>query len=479
MYKQTTGVYLTLCILFTGFIVYLGLRIVNIPITHDEAGTILNFSTQPVWDIVTYKDPIPNNHILHTLLVKAFTRVFGYSEFVCRFPNFLGGIMYWIFGLFILNKISRGFQYWVLIGVIFLISNPYVVEFFGLARGYGLSVAWMLVSIFCLISGSKYRYYASLIAGGIAVYTNLTLLNFFIPLFILIFVLQFLQKDHSRISGFGILGLIFMIVIASILIPISKMVQTEQFQYWGTLGFYHDTFLPLLRSSVMGKKYFGEASMDIFKWAVILLTALIAFGLVFDLIKFKKSAIYRVEFQLGYLFLGTIAYNYIQNFIFKVPNLNARTALLFYPLFILASFSMFIRLQLPVKWKMILILPILGLALWHIKTCYNLHSAYEWWFDGDNKKVMKAIAETHLDQGSEKIKLRCDWIFQPSLTYYAKIKFDQLIEPPPYNKAIDTTELADFYYITQEDKIAWFDRNYVILKSFAWDTRYLMKKSGK
>lgn len=39
------------------------------PLTHDELSTI-GFSRQAISNIITYKDPIPNNHILNTLLLK-------------------------------------------------------------------------------------------------------------------------------------------------------------------------------------------------------------------------------------------------------------------------------------------------------------------------------------------------------------------------------------------------------------------------
>ena len=52
----------------------------------------------------------------------------------------------------------------------------------------------------------------------------------------------------------------------------------------------------------------------------------------------------------------------------------------------------------------------------------------------------------------------------------------KLIIPPPYLKTIDTSELADYYYITSDDLNDWFRNNYIIDTSFAWNTRYLMKK---
>ncbi|MDZ4709970.1 MAG: hypothetical protein SH818_16335 [Saprospiraceae bacterium] len=464
--------------LLTGYGLYLYFRITLIPITHDEAGTILNFASQPVWDIITFKDPVPNNHILHTLLVKWFTALFGYSELVCRLPNFVGGVIYWIFGFFLLNRLNKGHFVWTLIGLVLLICNPYLIEFFGLARGYGLSVAWMMVSLYLLVYGGRNQWYGSLLMAGVGVYTNLTLLNYFIPLCFLIVLLLLNYGEGTLRSKMGIPIVLFILVIASISLPISRMIQTDQFQYWGTRGFYTDTFLPFLNSSVMGKKYFGNATINIFQYSIFLVIILVLYSMLVMLKRKMKASLLMPEFQLGYLFLATLIYNILQNRILNVPFLNARTALLFYPLFVLAGYSMFLRFRSAIKWKVFLILPILAMALWHIKSCYNVHSAYEWWFDGDNKKVMHAIMSNYSPESyTPKIRLKCNWIFQPSLTYYTTMEYHKWIIPPPYNKVIDTAEIVDFYYISSEDKNEWFDRNYTVLQSFGWESRYLMKKN--
>lgn len=477
MQKQNPLVYTVSLILLLGYGIYLFFRITLIPITHDEAGTILNFSTQPVWDIVTFKDPVPNNHIFHTLLVKALTTVFGYDEFICRLPNFIGGLIYWIFGFLLLRKINKGHLAWVLAGLVFLLGNPYLIEFFGLARGYGLSIAWMMVSIYLLMQGGHRYLYLSLLVAGLGVYTNLTTLNFFIPLCVLIFTMLLDQKE-TRKPGLIIPIVIFILVIASVGLPVSKMVSTDQFQFWGSNGFYSDTFLGLLRSSLMGKKYFGAATFEIFQALIIIVSLLVGYGTLRIVKRNRKKALHIPAFQLGFLFFATLIYNIAQNMIFKIPFLNARTALLFYPLFVLASYSMFLKLNKPVSWKISLIVPILGIALWHIKTCFNMNSTYEWWFDADNKKVMQAIsAAPKPEKPNEKISLKCNWLFQPSLTYYTKIDYSEVVAEPPYNKSIDTSEIVDYYYITSEDRNDWFERNYSVYQAYAWDSRFLMKKN--
>ena len=81
---------------------------------------------------------------------------------------------------------------------------------------------------------------------------------------------------------------------------------------------------------------------------------------------------------------------------------------------------------------------------------------------------------------SKVLRFKCNWLFQPSMTFYVKSDFRQTISPPPYHQSIDTTELVDYYYITSDDyngnSASWFRSHYEVLQSFAWDSRFLMKK---
>ena len=72
-------------------------KAIIIPITHDEVSTVNYFSKMSIWDIITYKDPIPNNHILNTLLIKLFATIGGYKTFIVRLPSILSFLLLYFF----------------------------------------------------------------------------------------------------------------------------------------------------------------------------------------------------------------------------------------------------------------------------------------------------------------------------------------------------------------------------------------------
>lgn len=464
-----------LCIILSVFTYVLN-RAIKIPITHDEAGTILNFSTKSIWDIITYSDPIPNNHLLNTLLIKFFTWLFGYSEWSCRLPNVIGLLVYLCYIPLIANKIVGDKSLFRLSFLVFMIANPYVIEFFGLARGYGLAVGLMIASIYYLLKLKDKDFIYSLLFGSLALYANLTQLNYFIPLLILVFGIQLL-RNRLKVPFMAKALLIIGCIFSLLLVPVKKMMATDQFSYWGNTGFYNETFLPLLKSSLYNQNYFGTNNLMVITALILAVLLFILIKFIFQVLKLKQE--YKnLSFILNFLFLGSITYNILQHIVFDIPYLNARTSIFYYPLLVLAVTSS-LR-SLTTHFKSLLLVLYFGFAFFailHISRTFNVHSSFEWWFDGDNRKVMDRL-EKHFknDPDKNKISFKCNWLFQPSLTFYISGQNRSFITPPAYTKYIDTAEVSDYYYINSDDMNDWLRSHYTVDTSFAWNSRFLLKK---
>jgi hypothetical protein len=310
-----------------------------------------------------------------------------------------------------------------------------------------------------------------MICAALAIYANITQLNYLAPLLIIVLILSVQQQFFTRVFVFKTVTILF-VIGALLTIPILKMLKTNQFSYWGNSGFWNETFLPLLKSSIQGEGYFSDMTNNFF-YIVIILSLIYSVCRLIHLLLNSKNRISN-SLILNFIFFGAIVYNLVQHYLFDIPYLNARTAILFYPLYILAVSS-----SIPVTnvnyFRVIGFLYVIaaGFGIVHISRTYNLHSSYEWWYDGDNKKVIKKLERTLSDRP---VSIKCNWLFQPSLTYYIKAEKHDKILPPPYHKTIDTTDLVDYYYITSDDMNDWLKENYVIDTSFAWNSRYLMKK---
>jgi hypothetical protein len=110
------------------------------PIRYDEAFTFLTFVKAGFAQLFEY--PYPNNHILHTLFVRATTDLFGREVAIIRLPAFVFGVMAIPLTFRLARRLgSRACGYLAATGVAAL---PYLVLYSSIARGYSLVVALSL-----------------------------------------------------------------------------------------------------------------------------------------------------------------------------------------------------------------------------------------------------------------------------------------------------------------------------------------------
>ena len=110
--KQNKFLYITTLIVFLA-----GLSIrtyqLNRPIRYDEAFTYLEYGRSYI-GYISMNYSYPNNHILHSILVRIFTVFLGDELWVIRLPAFLGGIMILIFTFFLGRKWFFGYRKFLL-----------------------------------------------------------------------------------------------------------------------------------------------------------------------------------------------------------------------------------------------------------------------------------------------------------------------------------------------------------------------------
>ncbi len=146
---------------------YAAMRAADVPFTYDEAASYIRYVDTRVPSVFEtnslsiFNFEVATNHFLNTLLTRLVYLAGGRSEFVLRLPNLLGYAMYLCFAFLILQRVTTAAM--VFAGVLLLNLNPYVLEFFALSRGYGLSVGFLMGAVFFLL-----RFLERLGAGGTA-----------------------------------------------------------------------------------------------------------------------------------------------------------------------------------------------------------------------------------------------------------------------------------------------------------------------
>lgn len=174
-------------------------RAVTSAITWDEAYTYIayakDFSIQQLIDI---HSNFANNHIINTLMIAIADNLFNipYNEFIIRLPNIIMLIFYFI-GSYMISKDEKH-KYLLFSG---LVLNYYVMEFFGLARGYGIAASFTIWMCYFFKKASKNDYddkniFISVIFGLLACYSNtISILSLFV--ICLIYLIQLIRKKET------------------------------------------------------------------------------------------------------------------------------------------------------------------------------------------------------------------------------------------------------------------------------------------
>ncbi len=468
-------------ILFYGIIfltiLYKGL---NVPITHDEVSTIFMAKNESIWNIITYKNPIPNNHILNTLLTKLSLFLFGMNHFSVRLPNLIAFIVYGTAIYQLLKKVI-GLQSWFYVPAsLFFISNLYLLDFFGLSRGYALSISLCVLSILYIISAfqemSSIKNNWAIFFAILSAYSNFTLIYYLVILLLLSTFFLYNQYIIGKLKVKYILHFIAFILLFLVLavIPIQNMTSTGQFQFWSNNGFVDETVQPLIVHSLYDSKVlFFQFSNFFLILIYIVITFAIAWSIRFLLGAKKKIEVFNSPFFIAsFILIGIITVNILHVYLTDVPNLKNRTALFYFPLFILVFISAINSIKLQLKqWLKITLSTILSiLCILQITLNFKPDSVREWAYDSNTLQVIDFIS----NESDVNVILTTDWKFNPSFYYYARNNQLNNIVLNPYSKKMDVNSGADYYYIFEND-FELFEKKYRIVKEFRHHT-ILIKK---
>jgi hypothetical protein len=191
------------------FMIYEMARATRVALTIDEATTYLLYLSSNIAAVFNL-NWATNNHFLNTLLAKLFCGLAGNSEFVLRLPSLLGYGVYLLFSFLTLDRFLRNKPV-VVCGFLLLNLNPYVLDYFSLCRGFGLSLGLMMPALFffflfldaaSLRLSDPYRpLQLSLVFASIAVLANISLFNVYLSLVVFAFGLFVILnlKDRSRL----------------------------------------------------------------------------------------------------------------------------------------------------------------------------------------------------------------------------------------------------------------------------------------
>lgn len=463
--------------LYFAVFIYIFYRAFSLSFTHDEASS---------FKIVlgnTFLIHTANHHVINSLLMFVFYKIFGGAEIILRLPNVLAFILYSVFSYKIFKKSNNFFL--IFIGFSLIVFNSFMIDFFSLARGYGLSLGFTMVSLYFLFkmdSVTTYKQFVRYcsISLGISILSflsNFYTINLNIALLILFTLeLYLLVKnktivlDYKKIRGLLILLFINFVALFFSAYHIFKLLLSNELPCGGSEGFINDILLKLLGKTVLVTNNFSlTISLIIIVFFVLVL--------ILQIISKNYTSLSRATILLLLMIFAPILIHYAFNSLYPPP----RSALIYIPLFGLFVFFSLSQLMLILKNSLSKVINILLFVLISCPILINFtHTTTptfvsEWWFDESTKYIIPEIDKLYASEQIKKNKVvvSCNWLFEPSLNYSRITMSKNYIETIPREKEFNKN--ADFIYCFENEKPQFIDDNYKIVKYYkVYDMRTIL-----
>lgn len=432
----------------------------------------------------------PNNHLLNTQLMRFFSILTGNSELSLRMPNVLAFILYCIAGLGIIRNIKKPALSVFFMAI--LVLNTMMLEFFGLARGYGLSMGLSMAGFYCLfmldnpsLPLKKYLVYfiLTLIFSMFAVYANLSAVNLHIAIIIVLVagLIPYLKtnltytKSKSALIFGGILLIDLLVLLPAIFRLLMLQDNNELSGFGGTAGIIKTTVSSLISIFFYYENYPPEIFSTVLKF-VIGVFAISGIWVTLRLFRKRFDNFSRTFFILFLLLLAPV----LQYYLFKIPYPTDRTTLLYPPVFYLLLIFLFAESLSHIRFvlfQVVVITLLIGtttLIAYNSYKNFNLEYTYLWRLDTYNKQMLKAIEEDRLASNSQdSVRVSCIWNFEPGINYYRVSRdYNWLI---PANREGLKKE-GDYYICSIQDTSQITCDSLIVLKKYDDVQTILLKR---
>jgi 4-amino-4-deoxy-L-arabinose transferase-like glycosyltransferase len=421
--QRTTRALLILCsVALLGSSVY---RAATLSFGIDESLSFAIFTWKPYWGRTA------NNHLLNTALMHWSSVLFGNSELSLRLPNLAAHGLYLLSVLALVKRVRDPTLQ--VIGFVLFTLNLLLAEYFIVARGYGLAVAFEMLSLYLFVRAYQQAgqghlardLYLSVGAGALAVLSNFAWANYFVPLLLASGWVLLTDASPRRVSRgrlattlglFACSGLFLFWIVLKLL-----KLQRDRQMYWGGYnGFVSDTINSLARCSLypsIDSPAVGQALSTIFIASFALVLPL---G-IRQLFSRKNDATFGL---LVLLLAGAVALPLLEHAFFHALFPIERAALYYLPLYAaVLLYGLSVLGASGEGWRRA-VAPMAGTATavaagWCFCRGFTERSPCAWVMDTHNREVLDLIERDHAEHSpTHPVKIRASHLMEPSLNFY-------------------------------------------------------------
>jgi hypothetical protein len=473
------------------------LRAYMLSFTHDESLTYIHHVRYGLLGAFDFS--VSNNQFLNSLLMWVSSLLFGTGEFALRLPNLAAHVAFLIGSFVALRRFSGPVL--SLCGFVILNTNMLVLDYFSLARGYGLGLAFMIWSVYFYLKAVHAEADAAKPGVGravwfawLAVLSNLIFLNYYAALVLvhLLFdgtgrlwngasiseTMRRVPRELWERNRFLVSHIVLLVISAAPMVW--EMWKAHELYFGGAAGFWMDT-IPSLITASRYDAFFGT-DITILIEVLIMLTLVLALAVATPCLRKPDPAKVPAIFLL-LVAVAAASGTTVQHRLFGTMFLMERTAIFFIPLYVLllvavADILAGLRPVL-LRYVVVAILCVSALGTFvHMVSLRDLKTCYTWAYDANTKDMMRDLVKDHAQRAGEtgrnRVRLGVRWFFEPAANYY-RLTWHLDWLAPVTRRGFDGT--YDYYFYAPENKKGMSSWNLIVLREYS-PTHNVLAKSA-
>ena len=443
--------------------------------THDESFSYLNYCNESFMEIISYSNWYTNNHVLNSLFMKYSEQLFGSSEIALRLPNLLLLVVYMVYS-YMLFKNTNPFLTIAMFSL--MCTNHLLMDLFGLARGYGMSCGFMLMSLYHFIKYFKDNKITNLAlfhtAALLACLSNFLLLIFYAAIMLVYNLLVFMYSkfiiaEKYRFFKSNKMHIVPLLIVIIVLYePVRRVLTYNTFDFGGKTGFYPDTITHLILNTFHGINLppFTQLVLQIIFTCLVLISLFIILRMIIH----RNKAFFEqyLGFIISCFLLILISIIIILlHVILGADYPIARFSIFLFPVF-MVQIGFLVHYLLSLKYEKVILTVISGIALSSMISFWlraNLYSSVEWAYDMKTENMIQILA-SHRERnnpGTDNVKLGINWLFEPTINFYRVTKGIDWLLPVDRN-GINKND--DYYYIFKDQLNQLDSSEYEVIEEY-------------
>jgi hypothetical protein len=421
--------------------IYIITRAYYVSITHDEAYSFLLIKTNYIKAMVG----TANTHWLNSLGMKLGNIFLGDEPWHLR----LFSVLAWPLYGYSAYRLSRSISNTALGTGLFvlLVFNPFLLDFFSLARGYGLTCAFVSASVWKMTdqfndkNSPSGHWKASLLFAIAALISNYTSLYFLMALSAGIIIFCMSQQNLKVLWQPPYKRWVVLVLCAGVVAVANLLFikfYTGDLEYGG-----RGNMVESLVGSLVSASFYFKGNEVISSYVSYAIAVLLVASFIYAAYAYSRRK--RMD---AYLFLSMIIFfMFLLNGLFHLflgtPYLYSRTTLMLYPVAITFLFYFFndVSIRFPTaKLPATILTGVFTIGfIAHFVTCFNTSYCFEWKQQSDSKECLDFLAK----EGTGQVLIH-EWHFGVYKNYYS------IIAPDKYSFQSELVRTADCMEVTED-----------------------------